>query len=294
MSRRFSADFSFRSGAIRAAQFVYILAEMEKIADDAAHTAVLVWDQGNWSKRLLQWPAKSACVTQSPKTQLVAVGGDGRFLVFGSGDNIEGNIYGAAKRSDKVGPFRSVRNIAGKAYAVGLDGIVYRRDDVSAWTAIDSGLPADQDLEAIHGFSSEDIYAVGWNGSVWHFDGKTWSHRDTPTNVTLTGVCCAPDGMVYCCGRSGILMKGRDRTWQLVQHEATQADFWDVEWFSGKLFVSTMMLLYTLRDQNLAPVDFGDDAPATAYHLDAVEGEMISVGAKDVMAFDGVNWTRIE
>ena len=89
-------------------------------------------------------------------------------------------------------------------------------------------------------------------------------------------------------------MKGRDQSWQLVQHEATQADFWDVEWFSGQLFVSTMMLLYTLRDQTLTPVDFGDDPPATTYHLDAIEGEMISVGAKDVMAFDGTKWTRIE
>jgi len=42
-------------------------------------------------------------------------------------------------------------------------------------------------------------------------------------------------------------------------------------------------------------VVMGEGDPATtAYHLSAADGILMSVGAKDVIVFDGKVWTRIE
>ena len=40
-------------------------------------------------------------------------------------------------------------------------------------------------------------------------------------------------------------------------------------------------------------IDFGDDTPGSAYHLTACDDALVSIGAKDIMMFDGESWTRI-
>jgi hypothetical protein len=65
-----------------------------------------------------------------------------------------------------------------------------------------------------------------------------------------------------------------------------------MEFFDGQLYVSSTHLVYLLENGKLNPVDFGDDLPRTCYHLSAADGIMWSVGAKDVMEFDGSDWVR--
>ncbi len=65
-------------------------------------------------------------------------------------------------------------------------------------------------------------------------------------------------------------------------------------WYGGKLYLSTMLGLYTLQGGSLVEVDFGDDAPATCYHLSVADGVTWSFGAKDIMAFDSNTWIRID
>lgn len=295
MTLAFPASVSFRTGAVRTREIGYLLAEDDEVSEDEVqHTVILTWHNAKWFKHFLSWSAKSACICQIPKEQLIAIGGDGDYVIFGQGDIFEGKIWGDVDRADKVGPFRSVQNICGKAYAVGMDRLAYRRDGHNLWTRLDNGLPPGGNLEAIHGFAEDDIYAVGWAGEIWHFNGWQWSQNSTPTNVILTGVCCAGDGKVYCCGQKGTLIVGRGEEWDLIPQPDTQADLWDVEWFKGKLYISTMMVVYALVTNRLVLVGFGKEEVETAYHLSSVDGVMWSIGQKDVLAYDGSAWKRIE
>ncbi|MNG31651.1 hypothetical protein D3C84_1174960 [compost metagenome] len=52
--------------------------------------------------------------------------------------------------------------------------------------------------------------------------------------------------------------------------------------------------LFTLDQDKLLAVDFGEDSPNSCYHLSAADGVLWSIGGKDIMAFDGNNWTRID
>ena len=189
--------------------------------------------------------------------------------------------------------FRAVTSISGKAYAAGLRGMVYRLDDIVKWVRLDKGIPDSFDITAIDGFSESDVYAAGYAGKVWHFDGDKWSAVDLPTNVNLTSLRCASDGNVYVGGYNGVLIRGRAKTWGVIVEGQTRETFWDIEYFEGRLFLSTMSFVYLLGDEQLEIVDFGDDPPETCYHLSAAKGAMWSIGARDVMSFDGTIWTRI-
>jgi hypothetical protein len=291
----FPSKVGFRSGTLRSRDVAYILAEDEDLVEqDKSHTVVLTWHNGNWFRHFLEWVAKSACVVRTPKSQLVAIEGAGRFLVFGQGEVSEGVITIIPTPDGKLGPFRKARAISGDAYAVGLGGLAMKRSVSGQWIAIDRNLPSEADLESIAGFSDTELYAVGWRGQIWRYDGHLWHLVASPANSILTEVVCAPDGLVYCVGQMGVILRGRDDSWEEVQQNNFQADLWGAEWFNGGLWVSTMTSVYSLVSGNLQSANFGEDHPETAYELSAADGQLWSIGRKDIMAHDGEKWRRIE
>jgi hypothetical protein len=171
--------------------------------------------------------------------------------------------------------------------------MVYRLDQPTAWTRADNGLPESFGATAIDGFSSEEIYAAGYAGALWRFDGKKWKRQELPTNVHLHSVRCAKDGKVYVAGRKGTLIVGRKDKWDIIVNQALKDTLWDLEWFEGKLYVSALSGVYELSNESIELVDFGNEKPKTFYHLSAGKGVMWSIGEKDIVSFDGEKWTRI-
>jgi hypothetical protein len=199
----------------------------------------------------------------------------------------------------KSGFLRCARTIGGRAYIAGMDRQVYRRSTKLRWEALDAGLPGDDDevvsFEAIDGFSENEIYAVGRKGEIWRYDGKRWHQIETPTNLILLGVHCAADGVVYACGQVGMLLRGRNDEWEVVEQTATEQDFWDVIWFKGSLYLATREVLYVLRNGEMAPADYGDeDIPFSFYRFTATPDVLWTIGSKDVMRFDGATWSRVD
>jgi hypothetical protein len=194
---------------------------------------------------------------------------------------------------ERFGSFRSVANIAGRAHAVGLRGMVYRLDEWVRWARIDEGLPRVFDIEAIHGFDDSELYAVGLRGAMWERAAGKWERREAPTNVHLNAVSCAGDGAVYVGGHKGILLRGRHDAWTVIEHQAFSDDIWDLEWFDGVLYVSTMAGVYRLHEDKLERVDFGADVPKSTYRLSAAKDVLWSIGRRDVMSFDGKRWARV-
>lgn len=289
-------EFSIRTGAVRLHDLGYLIAgdnELDEMEYD--HSLVFEWDPNasGWGGYKLDWTATTACVCEYPKEQLVVVGQYGEYLVFGQGDNYEGVIPAKSTASGEAAPFRGVNSIAGKAYAVGMNSQVFRRDGRTDWASLDQGLAPEIRLEAIDGFAPDALYAVGWKGALWYYNGSHWLPIDSPTNEILTGVCCAGDGQVYACGRNAVILKGSGGQWEVLDHGITEEDFWDMEWFEGKLYLSTTRFVYNLIGQKLQLVKFGKDSPKTCYHLSARDGVLWSVGQKDVLSFDRTKWLRI-
>lgn len=286
-----------RTAVVRRLDLGFIYAcEPQKEEEDIPHTIIYKWKDGVFSHVACNYNAHTACMIKYPEVGLLNASEQGFYAVetrsgVMSGDIIDNSQPPPQKR--RLGGFRSLSEIRGKAYAVGLRGMVYRLDDLKIWTRIDDGLPDNFDIQAIHGFDASDIYAVGHDGDLWHYDGKEWAKRDLPTNINLYAVKCAGDNKVYIAGLEGILIRGREDNWELINHEVTENDLWDLEWFEGQLYVSTMHAVYQLNGEDLEPVDFGDDPPKSCYQLSAAKGVMWSNGEYDIMCFDGKTWTRI-
>jgi hypothetical protein len=303
MGGHWTDEFSYTGGAIRDHVTVYF----SLIGDDGAenhvpHAVFTAWRDGSWyDAGKKSWQVAGVAVVREPITQMVAVGRWGEVFCTGSDDTHDEHVVpSGAERPKDRGPLTSVRRIGKSIYATGMDRQVYRRTGANAWNEISprpkiKAKKGDlQGFQAIDGFSEKDIYAGGWNGEIWHYDGASWNALPSITDTVLVDVCCAGDGLVYACGREGLLMKGRAKKWKLVDLHDLEQDFWSIAWFQERLYVSTISGVYTLDAKGLTPVSMGADAPTTCYRVTADEGVLWSIGAKDVMSFDGTAWTRID
>jgi len=73
------------------------------------------------------------------------------------------------------------------------------------WTSqpIDPTTPVT--LIRLWGTSSSDVYAVGYNGSVYHYDGSAWAREPLGTSLPLVDVWQSSPTDVHVAGGWGAL-----------------------------------------------------------------------------------------
>ncbi|MCY1293798.1 hypothetical protein D9M70_430690 [compost metagenome] len=286
-----------RTAVVRQPGLGYIYAaDPAKEAAEIPHAITFKYKDGVFTRGDANYDAHSITMVSQPELGLVAVSGAGYYSAIMASGTRAGDIFDdstPAPATPRTGGIRSVATIDGRAFAVGLRGIAYRFDGPGHWVRIDEGLPDSFNAQAIHGFSEEELYAVGREGAIWLYDGQGWQSCESPTSVTLTSVKCTPGGVVYAAGHRGVLLQGRQHQWRVIDQSETGDDIWDLEWFMDQLYVSTLSNVYLLKDDQLEPVNFGGDRPGSCYQLSAAEGVMWSNGEFDLMSFDGTQWSRI-
>ncbi|MCF7221870.1 WD40/YVTN/BNR-like repeat-containing protein [Marilutibacter chinensis] len=298
--------FSHVTGVVRYHDLVYIASVSDETqARGVAHSYITEWDAGLWrvgdeGEDVQPWAVVAATVVHEPIEQALFIGNGGEVICIGSGDTHEERLPSGRNGVGGRGPIRGVCAVDGVAHACGAGRQVYRRHGVDDWRAMDTGArPAAGDtrvvgFEAIAGFDRKDLYAAGLDGEIWHYGGKRWVQADSPTDKILTALCCAGDGHVYACGQAGTLLRGRGRRWEVIAHGGPGDDFWSLAWFQDTLYVASHGGLYTLDDDRLQPVAFGRLRPKSCFHLSAADGVLWSIAAKDVLAYDGRRWRRID
>jgi hypothetical protein len=291
--------FSFVGGVVRNRTTAYLALVGDEAADmKIPQTLFAVWHQGQWlDGGDVKWRASGMAVARTPLEQMIATGEWGDVSCVGSGDLHAEHVATGVKQPSDRGPLRGARRIGSSIYVVGMDRQAYRRTDANRWVEFGPKPTSQADttgFEAIDGFNEQDIYAVGWDGDIWKFSGAAWDPLPSPTNLVLVDVCCAGDGSVYACGRKGFLIKGRDQTWDAIDTGGLEEDIWSLAWFNGRLYLATMYNVYTLDSNGVRALDMGTDQPQTCHRLSAEDGVLWSIGAKDVMAFDGTAWSRID
>lgn len=287
--------------AARGGRGFFVLIDDEMSAERIRHSILADLSDGKFSViENTGWHSAGLALLTDPHEQAVAVGEGGMAVVFSAdGSATEENIAPTDLGPRNRGPIRGVRAVDGRIYAVGMDRQVYVRVGASDWRPLQAGLSGTprgttSGFESTDGYAQSELYAVGWDGEIWEFNGIGWVQRASPTNLVLTGVCCGEDGIVYACGRRGLLISGRHATWSVIDQSEITDDIWGLAWFAGRLFLSTFAGVYSMQDGLIELVDMGADQPETYYELTVSSGELWSIGAKDVMRFDGTTWSRVD
>jgi hypothetical protein len=88
-------------------------------------------------------------------------------------------------------------------------------DPVSEWNEMRVAGDVFPDLNHLWGFTSRDVYAVGDEGAILHFDGTSWSRMRSGTSENLEGIWgVAPDD-IWALG-SGVVLHFDGVSWTSV------------------------------------------------------------------------------
>jgi hypothetical protein len=279
---------------------VVVPAIADAFADDRRdHALVQHWLGDEWVQQLIETSICGVCARQGDVTEVFNVGVDGNVVVA----RLPGGPVSEAVDTSPRGPnysetLRCVRLIGGDVYVAGMARQCYRRTGNGVWRAMDAGtyVPRGQRTEAVgfldlDGSDSGNIYAVGYKGEIWHFDGTTWHQEDSPTGVALTKVLVAQDGYVYVAGLAGTILLGRHGQWDLLCKGESSEDFWGLAEYRGDIYLASNQGVHVIRDGHLNNVDMGIQTEISTAYLHASDGVLYSVGPKDVvMTEDGHAW----
>ena len=127
----------------------------------------------------------------------------------------------------------------GSMYAFNLYGdpsTSIERAEWREWRPMASGTT--DDLQAVWGSASNDVFAVGRNGRILHYDGSSWSDMSSGTSEWLHGVWGNSPSDVFAVGDDGTVLHydGNDvdnGTWTAMTSN-TQRDLWGV-WGSASV-----------------------------------------------------------
>jgi len=77
-------------------------------------------------------------------------------------------------------------------------------------------------INKIWGTSSSNLYIVGNNGSMAHYDGTNWTKIESGTNVDLVSIWGSPDGkVIWACGHDddsyySVLLRSKEGQWEKI------------------------------------------------------------------------------
>lgn len=301
-----SFGWSFQDVCVYSRDRVFLVAaDNEAAKKDLPISWICRWLGDHWDSQSVPIVGTGVAVAYFPQPNALIMGVDGTVIRWGQGPVSQEQVDASDSGPQNYGDLREIRTINKKAYVVGMSRTVYCCEAVGKWKRLDHGVrleeeDADGGFNSIHGFNDKDIYAVGWGGEIWKFDGKQWKQSASPTNVGLQRVVCAPNGIVYCCGQQGMALFGSANQWKVFNNDVTSDTFWGMTFFKGRLYLSTSDGLFVAEEDRIEKHTIKPQKGAKSirttpgdcfYRLDSSADVMWSIGEKmAIFTGDGEWW----
>jgi len=291
-------NVQFSKGSIENAHAVRAICAIGDEPD--IQPAVAKWGgpQEKWSLLPIKWMPVGIATLQMPTPCVFTLGVDGT-VGFGYGDYKEEQIDNTENGPKSRGPLRDLQVIGDHLYATGMGRQVYRRSADGQWSRIDEGVVLARGVIEVCGFNSiggvseDDIWAVGFLGEIWHYNGQGWTKKESGTKLSLHKVVAVQPDLAYCVGQKGHVLKYDGNNWQILHSDASIGDLWGSVWFNDTLYVASASGLYRLQNNNQLEAVRVNDVNSFG-HLHTVDGVLWSFGTSQLASTtDGTTWNSI-
>jgi hypothetical protein len=271
----------------------------DRLPSDNVFCRFFMYLDGKWGHADLNFDGKSVSYLINPQSQVRAwwvLGKNGEVArVNSSGTELE-QIPGAGlSQATPYGYVETIKNIADVLYVCGYGRQVYKRTD-DAWVSISEDILTHDSATGffdIDGLDGSHIYAVGWQGEIYFYDGSEWHQDDSPTNSHLSNVCCLKDGTVWIAGNKGVVLHGRFNQWREIRSDDHTENWYGMAPYQDKIYLAANQSLALVDGERIVPLDVGLERPITTNRLFEKEGLLWSVGEKDILVYDGEMWKEI-
>lgn len=231
------------------------------------------------------------------KRVVIAVGTNGRFYEMwpATADQQTGVLPGSRFIATNLAVVNET------IYAVGMGRAIARWDGPMTWTRLDPEIAKEGDgaigFNDLVGFTSDEIYTVGWGGEIFKTDGKDWQKIKSPVSRPLRAACIGADQKVYAVGYDGTMVCGRDTSWSVVKTGLSDT-LLDVVAFKNEILVATAFNVFILGPDGLSKMtNFEDpqDTPASCVGLCATaDGSGVFwLGGQDLFLLTDSTWNRV-
>ncbi len=178
---------------------------------------VLEFDKGKWSVKTFP--------TFAPVKGVAAAGG-GKYYAVASNQIYERSTTGSWLPKASAPTLLNAVAVTGpgKAMAVGLSGLLMELSG-GVWTP-KSGTFGFNAAHAIHANSASDVWVVGDNGTIAHFEGGAqWEGIKSPTSKHLRAVWASAPDNVWAAGLNGTMVRFNEGKWTVVPTPSEDLDF---------------------------------------------------------------------
>lgn len=296
-----SPNVYFVGGFARQDNVVGILAYLSELEDtDAEHTRFYMYRPSDdyWAHKEVDHEIVSLAykeISDSIAWYLLSKRGVVITITSKGITQIELKTAGTGKK--RYGYVSQIREIGGELYICGMCRQVYKKKNRN-WVQIADSILApidsvDFSFESIDGSGYDNIYAVGWQGEIFHYNGEKWSKCDSPTNLDLNSVRCIDKETTYICGNNGLFLYGYGSNWNVIQDDEFDEDLWSVEIHKGTPYVAHRDGISKFDGSKLIRVDTKIKPGPDSGVLHANNQILWSFGNNDLSFYNGKKWKRV-
>lgn len=281
---------------------VYVSSINEELEEQKMNHAVIYrWLNGSWAQKPVFASISGMVGIESEKFSLLNMGINGEVTEFTFPGERTEYVDQSPEGPSSLVHLRCIRKIANTIVVAGMTRRVYKRERANQWIAIDEDVYVPRSerttsvgFNSIDGISAGDIYAVGYQGEIWHLKETQWRKEVSPTNLSLNVVRIFSDNTVYAAGMLGTILKRDDSKWKVIQQNLTSKDFLGIAVFQGNVYFSNFDGVFMLDSECLTMVDMGFSVPKTTAYLDSNDEVIWSVGEKHLLySENGINWHEV-
>ena len=104
----------------------------------------------------------------------------------------------------------------GTTFACAENGIVFKYHNGSITTY---DLEVRADFYDVLCFSKDNVWVVGTKGTIYHFDGNTWSKFESPTTIWLEAIWGRSENEIYVAGDETNIFRWDGSNWKQLEYK---------------------------------------------------------------------------